>query len=82
FIKIVEIDDSTYFCHRFHPNAHLSKCLEREGFPSWGDGSKLSWRKQKNDGFFFCSQVELLLKYFSGNKASLGLARPTVYAYC
>jgi hypothetical protein len=34
FIKIVEIDDSAYICHQFHPNAHLSKYLEREGFPS------------------------------------------------
>jgi len=34
FIKIVEIDDSAYICHQFHPNAHLSKYLERESFPS------------------------------------------------
>jgi len=23
-IEVVQIDDSSYLCHRFHPNAHLS----------------------------------------------------------
>ena len=31
-MKVVQINDSTYICHRFHPNAHLSKYLERGAF--------------------------------------------------
>jgi hypothetical protein len=34
-IEFVQIDDSTYICHRFHLRAHLSAYLERRGFPSW-----------------------------------------------
>jgi hypothetical protein len=33
-IEFVQIDDSTYICHRFHLRAHLSAYLERGGFPS------------------------------------------------
>ncbi|MCX6677382.1 MAG: hypothetical protein NTU95_05490 [Methanothrix sp.] len=33
-VEFVQINDSTYICHRFHLCAHLSECLEREGFPS------------------------------------------------
>ena len=47
FMEVVQINDSTYICHRFHLRAHLSECLEREGFPSWGGGSKLSRRKHE-----------------------------------
>jgi hypothetical protein len=32
FIKIVEIDDSAYICHRFHPNAHLSNTWRGKAF--------------------------------------------------
>ncbi len=35
-IEVVQVDDSTYICHRFHLSAHLSAYFEREGFPSWG----------------------------------------------
>jgi len=44
FMEVVQINDSTYICHRFHLRAHLSECLEREGFPSWGGGSKTNRR--------------------------------------
>ena len=33
-IEFVQIEDSTYICHRFHLRAHLSAYLVRGGFPS------------------------------------------------
>ena len=33
-IEFVQIEDSTYICHRFHLGAHLSAYLVRGGFPS------------------------------------------------
>jgi len=40
-MQFVQIHDSTYICHRFHLSAHLSECLEREGFPSWGGQKRI-----------------------------------------
>jgi hypothetical protein len=39
-IEFVQIDDSTYICHRFHLWAHLSAYLEREAFLLEGGGQK------------------------------------------
>ena len=44
-IEFVQIDDSTYICHRFHLWAHLLAYLVREAFLLEG-GSKLSRRIQ------------------------------------
>ena len=43
FMEVVQINDSTYICHRFHLRAHLSECLEREGFPSWGGQKRIGF---------------------------------------
>jgi hypothetical protein len=39
-MESVQIDDSSYFCHRFHLYTHLSPCLERGGFPPLDGGVK------------------------------------------
>jgi hypothetical protein len=42
-IEFVQIDDSTYICHRFHLGAHLSAYLVRGGFPSWGGQKRIGF---------------------------------------
>ena len=42
-IEFVQIDDSTYICHRFHLRAHLPGYLERRGFPSWGGQKRIGF---------------------------------------
>jgi len=49
--EFVQIDDSTYICHRFHLCAHLSVCLEREAF-LLGEG-------QKRNGFSLYRGVKI-----------------------
>jgi hypothetical protein len=46
FIKVVQIDDSAYIYHRFHPNAYLSKYLER-GRLSFLGWIETNWRFHK-----------------------------------
>jgi hypothetical protein len=52
-MEFVQVDDSSYICHRFHLYAQLSAYLERGGFPSWGvkiESAKTNASKRSKSG--------------------------------